>query len=137
MKYIKIGILAFSFLFIDSYGLSFVANTGGSETIREQTSDDQRVLIAKAKKRKKKKKDGGARKKILTGEKRYKSSRKRGESTTIDFDEASIDGQRKTPMGMSITKNRPDQEYDLIKLRLEWHPEMVQSASRLETGKGR
>lgn len=57
--------------------------------------------------------------------------------TKIDFDEAAIDGERKTPVGIAIQKNRPAHDYDLINLRLRWHPEMVESTANLETGKGR
>lgn len=62
---------------------------------------------------------------------------KKGQRTKIDFDEASIDGMRRAPAGVAITKTREDHDYDLINLRLRWHPEMVQSTSTLETGRGR
>lgn len=71
--------------------------------------------------------------KHLQGEARSK----KGQRTKIDFDEASIDGMRRAPAGVAITKTREDHDYDLINLRLRWHPEMVQSTSTLETGRGR
>lgn len=71
-------------------------------------------------------------KKILTGEARTSSSK-----TNIDFEAAAIEGERRAPMGVAIGSNKPDHQYDLIKLRLRWHPEMVQSTSKLETGRGR
>jgi hypothetical protein len=80
----------------------------------------------------KKKKAEAGRQKFLTGE----AKTKRG-STEIDFDEASIDGARRDPAGVAITKNNPDHQYDLITLRLRWHPEMIESTATLETGKGR
>ena len=100
---------------------------GERETIRSSEATD---LILLAKKDKKKKK---LRKRILSTEARSK----KGQRTKIDFDEASIDGRRRDPAGVAITKNRPDHEYDLINLRLRWHPEMIQSTANLETGRGR
>ena len=92
-------------------------------------NDSGTILLAKKGKDKKKK----MRKRILNTEARSK----KGQRTKIDFDEASIDGRRRDPAGMAITKNRPDHEYDLINLRLRWHPEMIKSTANLETGKGR
>jgi hypothetical protein len=73
------------------------------------------------------------RKKILTGEARTKGA---GSKTNIDFDAASIDGERRIPAGVAIGGAKQDHEYDLINLRLRWHPEMIKSTSNLETGKG-
>lgn len=75
---------------------------------------------------------GGGRKKIITQEGRAKGSSK----TNIDFDAAAIDGERRIPAGVAIGGAKQDNEYDLINLRLRWHPEMVKSTSNLETGKG-
>lgn len=92
-------------------------------------------LAQKKRKKKatKKKRRRGVRKKILSSE----AGTKKGQSTKIDFDEASIDGRRRAPMGVAINKNKGNDEYDLIKLRLKWHQEMVDSAANLETGKNR
>lgn len=79
------------------------------------------------------KKGDKGRQRVLSSEARSKH----GQKTSIDFDEADIDGQRRQPAGIAITKKNPDQDYDLINLRLRWHPEMVQSTSNLETGRGR
>lgn len=81
---------------------------------------------------KKGKQDKG-RQRVISGEARSKHNQK----TKIDFEDTDIDGQRRTPAGIAITKKNPDQDYDLINLRLRWHPEMIQSASSLETGRGR
>ncbi len=83
--------------------------------------------IAKAEKAEK------GRKKILTGEARSKGA---GTKTNIDFDAASIDGERRIPAGVAIGGAKQEHEYDLINLRLRWHPEMIKSTSNLETGKG-
>jgi hypothetical protein len=98
--------------------------------VRQQTSAAPGVLLAKGEQ---KKKAGGGREKFLTGEGRSK----KGTKTKIDFDDAQIDGSRRTPTGVAITKNDPNREYDLINLRYHWKPEMIQSAAGLETGKGR
>lgn len=81
---------------------------------------------------KKKTSASGGRKKIISQEARTKGSSK----TNIDFDAAAIDGERRIPSGVAIGGARQDNEYDLINLRLRWHPEMVKSTSNLETGKG-
>lgn len=73
----------------------------------------------------------GGRRKILTQEARTK-----GNKTDIDFDAASIDGERRIPAGVAIGGAKQEHEYDLINLRLRWHPEMIKSTSNLETGKG-
>jgi hypothetical protein len=73
----------------------------------------------------------GGRKKIITQEGRAKGSSK----TNIDFDAAAIDGERRIPAGVAIGGAKQDNQYDLINLRLHWHPEMVKSSSNLETGK--
>lgn len=71
------------------------------------------------------------RRKILTQEARTKANK-----TDIDFDAASIDGERRLPAGVNVGGAKQDHEYDLINLRLRWHPEMIKSTSNLETGKG-
>ncbi len=55
----------------------------------------------------------------------------------IDFDAVDIGGQRKAPMGTLINQNKSEKEYDFVKIRLRWHPEMVQSASSLDNGKSK
>ena len=56
------------------------------------------------------------------------------DTTNVDFDAADIGGQRKTPMGTLINQNKADKDYDFVKIRLRWHPEMIQSASALDSG---
>lgn len=76
-------------------------------------------------------KDSGGRRKILTQEARTKANK-----TDIDFDAAAIDGERRIPAGIAIGGAKQEHQYDLINLRLRWHPEMIKSTSNLETGKG-
>lgn len=91
------------------------------------------LMAQGAKKKKTEEGDKGAagRKKFLSSE-----ARSKGTKTNIDFDAASIDGERRTPAGVAIGSAKQDHEYDLINLRLRWHPEMIKSTSNLETGKG-
>jgi hypothetical protein len=56
------------------------------------------------------------------------------DSKSIDFDDVDIGGERKTPMGTLVNQNKADKNYDFVKIRLRWHPEMVQSASSLDSG---
>ncbi len=95
-----------------------------------QSQDQELIMLAKAETAKDKK--GKGREKYLRGETKVKEGK-----TAIDFDEASIEGRRRLPMGVAVTKTTPDHAYDLINLRLRWHPEMIQSTSNLETGQGK
>lgn len=88
----------------------------------------KRPLLAQ---NKAKKDEKAGRKKFLSSE-----ARSKGTKTNIDFDAASIDGERKIPAGVAIGGAKQEHEYDLINLRLRWHPEMIKSTSNLETGKG-
>ena len=72
-----------------------------------------------------------SRRKIISTEARTKANK-----TDIDFDAAAIDGERRLPAGVAIGGAKQEHEYDLINLRLRWHPEMIKSTSNLETGKG-
>lgn len=62
---------------------------------------------------------------------------KKGDRSKIDFDSTDISGQRKMPLGSLVSQNKPDKDYDFVKLRWQWHPEMVQSASSIEGGRTR
>jgi hypothetical protein len=73
----------------------------------------------------------GARAKTITGEATIRSK----DQSKIDFEAADIGGERKTPLGTLINQNKADKNYDFVKIRLRWHPEMVQSASALDSGK--
>jgi len=72
----------------------------------------------------------GMKAKHLTGEATLKGK----DQKNVDFEAADIGGERKTPMGTLINQNKADKNYDFVKIRLRWHPEMVQSASALDTG---
>jgi hypothetical protein len=74
---------------------------------------------------------GGTREKHISREAVVKGK----DASKIDFDSVDIGGQRKTPMGSIVSQSKADKNYDFVKIRLRWHPEMVQSASSLEAGK--
>jgi len=71
-----------------------------------------------------------SRKKIITQEKMIKS-KKGSASTKIDFEAVDISGERKLPLGSSINQTRANKDGGFVKLRTEWHSEMIQSASSL------
>ena len=73
---------------------------------------------------------GSSRKKIITQEKMIKS-KKGSASTKIDFEAVDISGERKLPLGSSINQTRANKDGGFVKLRTEWHSEMIQSASSL------
>lgn len=66
----------------------------------------------------------------LNGEATLKSK----DQSKVDFEAADIGGERKAPLGTLINQNKADKNYDFVKIRLRWHPEMVQSASALDNG---
>lgn len=101
------------------------------QTLLAQNKKKSSKSKARSGKSSKGKKSEG-RKRYLQGEARASSSK-----TEIDFDAAAIDGERRTPVGVQIGSNKQDHGYDLINLRLRWHPEMIKSTSNLETGKGK
>lgn len=72
----------------------------------------------------------GSRERVLSREATVKGK----DSTKVDFEAADIGGQRKMPLGDTISQNKADKNYDFVKIRLRWHPEMVQSASALDSG---
>ena len=83
------------------------------------------VLLAQAGK---KKPARGVREKFITREATLKGK----DQKNLDFDAADIGGVRKAPLGSLIGKSNADKNYDFVKIRLRWHPEMVQSASSLD-----
>jgi hypothetical protein len=85
------------------------------------------VLLAAGKKKGKGK---GVRQKFINGEATVRGK----DQTKVDFEAADIGGERKTPLGTLINQNKADKNYDFVKIRLRWHPEMVQSASSLDAG---
>ncbi len=70
-------------------------------------------------------KAGKVRPKHLNGEAQIKGN-------TVDFEDTDIRGGTKTPMMSQIGANKADKNYDFVKIRLRWHPEMVASAAQLD-----
>ena len=73
----------------------------------------------------------GVREKHITREKVVRGK----DATNINLETVDIGGQRKAPLGDLINQNKADKNYDFVKIRLRWHPEMVQSASSLDAGR--
>lgn len=88
----------------------------------------ERIYLAK--KRKRVKKNRRPREKILSSEGLI---RRTGDRTSVDFDSVDIFGSRKTPLGSVINRKGADMDYDFVKIRMRWHPEMINSASSLDT----
>jgi len=72
----------------------------------------------------------GAREKHIVRE----AKSRKGDKSKIDFEGVDISGQRRTPFGSLVTNDQPTKNYDFVKLRYEWHDEMLQSARNLESG---
>jgi len=104
-----------------------------TELNSQSQSSDKQVLLAKAAKKKKTKRTRKVKEKHIVREKTYKGSDKKN----LDFDAIDISGERKTPFGSIVNQNKASKDFDLIKIRLRWHPEMIQSTSSLETGRSR
>jgi hypothetical protein len=101
-----------------------------ADEIRKNLNSESKILLAKKSSKKKAKGKRRGRAKRLSGERSYKSG---SSSTSIDFDAVDISGQRKTPLGSYVSHSKADLEYDFVKIRLRWHPEMIQSAASLES----
>ena len=99
-------------------------------TQEQQTTS---VLLAKTRKKARSNSRGGGNERIMTREKVLKSK----DSTNLDFEAADISGAQKTPLGTVITQNKSDKDYDFVRLRRRWTPEMVNSAKSLDVGQGR
>lgn len=52
-------------------------------------------------------------------------------STNINFEEGVINGAPKSPVGTEVGATTPNRNYDFVKVRLRWHPEMLQSAGSI------
>lgn len=85
--------------------------------------------IAYAKKKAAKKSGGGSRQRIVVKEAKVNKKR---DKTNVDFDETTLEGRRLNPSGVSLNLQKPNKEFDLIKLRRHWKPEMVSSTTSLE-----
>ena len=107
-------------------GACLVAAVGtGASSLRATDLQDfshDAVLIADS--------EGGAtgsRQRIISKEAKSRSR------TKVDFEKADISGDRRTPVGSLIEQRKADKDYDFVKLRLRWHPEMIQSTSSLNS----
>ena len=92
--------------------------------------DASRTAYAQNKKKAAAKKSSGPRKRIVVQEAKVKGNKR--DKTKVNFDEATLEGRRLNPSGVSLNLQKPNKEFDLIKLRRHWKPEMVSSTTSLE-----
>jgi predicted PP-loop superfamily ATPase len=109
-----------------SFGVATAAPSEFREGQKSVKADKAPIFLAK-----KKRKSKGSREKHIVREGKTVGK----DTRNIDFDAVDIGGQSKTPLGTLINQNKADKNYDFVKIRLRWHPEMVQSASSLDSGR--
>ena len=80
-----------------------------------------------------KKSGSGSRERVISREGRSKA----GSKTKIDFEDTAIGGAAKTPDGTMLTNTKSNKNYDMVPIRTDWRPEMLQSASSLDAGRSR
>jgi hypothetical protein len=76
---------------------------------------------------------GGSRERVINREARSKV----GSKTKIDFEDTDIGGAAKTPYGTMLSNTKSNKNYDMVPIRTDWRPEMLQSASALDAGRSR
>jgi hypothetical protein len=86
-----------------------------------------------AKEQKKQSSSGDSRERVISREGRSKV----GSKTKIDFEDTDIGGAAKTPYGTMLSNTKSNKNYDLVPIRTDWRPEMLQSASSLDAGRSR
>lgn len=112
----------------------FLGLTGlSAEVLQAQTTELYAQSKKKMKKKKRSRRSTKVRKRNLVIEKRIKY--KKGDKAEYDFEAADISGGTKSPMGSLVDSLNSNKDYDFVKIRLKWTPEMLQSASSLETGR--
>ena len=80
-----------------------------------------------------KKASGGSRERVISREGQSKA----GSKTKIDFEDTDIGGAAKTPYGTMLSNTKSNKNYDMVPIRTDWRPEMLQSASSLDAGRSR
>lgn len=112
-------------------------NASTTETQRAFASKSTSSLAAKSSGTlyaQKRKKSSGSKRKGSRSKQLVREKSTRGDSTYVDFEDTSITGQRRTPLGLGIDSRGADKDYDFVKIRKQWHPELIQSAKSLDTG---
>ena len=118
------------FVFILGFFVSTIAISASKQDSNLALKKKNSVVLM-AKKSKKKSKRPGFREKRIVREKSY-SAKPGNNKTSIDFDDERIIGERKSSIGSLIEQSKANLDYDFIKIRLSWHPEMIRSAQSLE-----
>lgn len=86
-----------------------------------------------AKEQKKPSASPGTRERVISREGQSKA----GSKTKIDFEDTDIGGAAKTPYGTMLSNTKSNKNYDMVPIRTDWRPEMLQSASSLDAGRAR
>jgi hypothetical protein len=76
---------------------------------------------------------GGSRERVISREGQSKA----GSKTKIDFEDTDIGGAAKTPYGTMLSNTKSNKNYDMVPIRTDWRPEMLQSARSLDAGRSR
>ena len=64
-------------------------------------------------------------------------TRTKKDATKHDFEGIGVSGTRKTPLSSLISKSKANKDYDFVKIRRSWHPEMIQSTTSLDSSSKR
>jgi len=90
-------------------------------------------VVAKEKKKSSSSQGAGSRERVISREGRSKA----GSKTKIDFEDTDIGGAAKTPYGTMLSNTKSNKNYDMVPIRTDWRPEMLQSATSLDAGRSR
>ena len=74
-----------------------------------------------------------ARERVISREGRAKA----GSKTKINFEDESIEGNTKAPDGSLLSSTKANKDFDMVKIRTEWHHHMLESAASLDAGSSR
>ena len=66
------------------------------------------------------------------GRPKYLSGEAQQKGNTVNFQDGIVDGTHKSPSLSTVAAGHAEKNYDFVKVRLGWHPEMLQSAAQLD-----
>ena len=59
----------------------------------------------------------------------------KGDQQVLDFESESVTGARRVPLGSLIDKGKVSVDYNFVKIRKNWHPEILDSTLVLDSMK--
>lgn len=101
------------------------------DIVSPKTTGAEAIAAKKKKSKKGRRKKGSGRQRIVVKDAKVKFNKR--DKTNVDFDEATLEGRRRNPSGIALNQQKANKDFDLIKLREHWKPEMIQSTQRLTT----